>query len=200
MLRAHAGSVGVVPSPMDGCASYSACNKFTDGFVPMAKARSPMDALSERIFRSASHENLTILRNASYGAAAVCIATLVSLTQVGAKSLALSVSVYASAMALPLWLLIGGVIEHYITIGPTSYPHFEVTLKRFDSLLVSQVAMWATVASIGGVIYFLIPAAFWLFAASGTLAMVHQFLFNRRFAAWLASSQDASADPASRDV
>ena len=79
--------------------------------------------LTARVRRYPSHERLLLTRNLSYGAAAACLAVLVSLTQSGATGVALQISVYAASIALPVWLLVGAVYENYIYLGKPSYPH-----------------------------------------------------------------------------
>lgn len=141
------------------------------------------DRLNERIRRYASIERLMLMRNLGYGGAATCLVVLVGLAQVGAKELPLKVSVLSASIALPMWLLVGGIYEFYIFLGKRSYPHLRSPFAARFVLAVATIAGVGSVGATGGVIYFLMPIAAWAFAAAGVAAIilggVHQVFLAR---------------------
>jgi len=144
------------------------------------------DVLTERIRRYPSAERLTLLRNVGYGGAALCLAVLVGLTQVGAKDAALRLSVYSASIALPLWLLIGGLYEYCIFLGKQSYPHLRTTfMTRLVTglYLAASSAMFAITA---GIVWFLSSAAAYMLAASAFIAIIALAVFHAHLARWWA--------------
>src|SRR5882724_4807216 len=101
----------------------------------MSTRRSNIDKLHLRLRRYPSHERLVLLRNLGYGGAAICLAVLVGLTQVGAKDSALKITVICASVALPAWLMLGAIFEYYIFLGKESYPHLRTnSVNRFLQL------------------------------------------------------------------
>lgn len=150
----------------------------------MSTQPSKSDLLGARVRRYPSHDRLLLIRNLSYGAAAACLAVLAGLTQVGAKSIALQVSVYSASIALPIWLLIGAVYEYYIFLGKQSYPHLRTRFFMILVALTSAIASLGMVGMIVGIIWFLIPEAAYAFGLSALVAFVLGSAFQVHLARW----------------
>lgn len=145
---------------------------------------SKSDRLNERMRRYASHERLLLMRNLGYGASAACLVILVGLTQVGAKDIALMVSVYSASIALPVWLLIGAIYEHYLFLGKQSYPHLRTKFYYGLVGLAYTVAGLGIVVATGGIIWFLLPEAAYAFIASSLVAFMLGGIFQVHLARW----------------
>jgi hypothetical protein len=124
------------------------------------------------------------MRNLSYGAAAACLAVLAGLAQVGAKSEALQLSVYGAAIALPMWLLVGGIYEYYIFLGKQSFAHYRLAaVFRFIGvpLVIASIGSFSMTC---GIVWFLVPEAAYAFAASSGLAVAGGLAFQAHLANW----------------
>lgn len=150
----------------------------------MPQPPSKTDRLNERMRRYASVERLMLMRNCGYGGAAACLIVLVGLTQVGAKDMALRVSVFSASLALPMWLLLGGIYELYIFLGKQSYPHLRTKFSANFIGLIALTAGFGSVGAAGGVIWFLIPEAAWVFGAAVLVAVILAAIFNVFLARW----------------
>lgn len=124
------------------------------------------------------------MRNLGYGGAATCLVVLVGLAQVGAKDPALKISVLSAAVALPLWLLLGGIYELYIFLGKQSYAHLRTRFAVNFIGLVALAAASGSVGATGGVIWFLMPEAAWACAAVAIVAMLLAGIFHVFLARW----------------
>lgn len=134
--------------------------------------------------RYASHDRLLLLRNLGYGGAAVCLVVLVGLIQIGAKDIALKVSVYSASVALPFWLLIGAIYEYYIFLGKQSYPHLRT---KFVSSLVNfcfLIAGFGMIGATSGIVWFLLPEAAYAFGVSTLIAFSLGVIFQAQLARW----------------
>jgi len=150
---------------------------------------SPSSVLNERIRRYPSIDRLVLIRNFAYGAAAVCLAMLVGITQVGANDSSLHMSVYASILAMPLWVMIGAAVEYYILLGPSSYPHFRSSSQSVPAALALLVASGALWLAIVGVVHFLVPLAAWLFALVCLIVSLLYWRFHLNLADWLVHAE-----------
>lgn len=145
---------------------------------------SKSDRLVERMKRYVSHDRLLITRNLSYGAAAACLVILVGLAQISIHTTALEISVYSASIALPIWLLIGGVYEYYIFLGKQSYPHMRTKLfTRFVGVNFS-VAGLGTLGATGGIVWQELPKAIYAFGASALIALILIMAFQNHMAHW----------------
>ncbi len=124
------------------------------------------------------------MRNLGYGGAAACLVVLVGLAQVGAKDPALRISVFSASVALPIWLLLGGIYEFYIFLGKQSYPHLRTKFSVNLIGLITLMAGLGSVGATGGVIWFLIPEAAWVFGAVALVATLVGAMFNLVLARW----------------
>jgi len=131
-----------------------------------------------------SVERLMLMRNLGYGGAAACLVVLVGLTQVGAKDPALRVSVLSASVALPLWLLLGGIYEGYILLGKQSYAHLRTKFAANFIGLIALAAAAGSLGATGGVIWFLMPEAAWAFGAVAVVAIALAGIFNMFLARW----------------
>lgn len=69
----------------------------------------------------------------------------------------MKLSVYSASIALPAWLLIGGVYEYYIFLGTQSYPHLCSKFHAGSVGSCSFIASLGMFSEMGGVIWFLLP-------------------------------------------
>lgn len=92
---------------------------FTSTFAMVEGVKQPSktDRLATRMRRYASAEQLILMRNLGYGGAAACLVILVQLAQVGTGEIPLKVTVVATSVSLPLWLMLGATYELYIFLG-----------------------------------------------------------------------------------
>lgn len=132
----------------------------------------------------ASVERLMLMRNLGYGGAAACLVVLVGLTQIGAKVGSLQISVISTSVALPLWLLLGGIYEFYIFLGEQSYPHLRTKFAVGFLRIILTVAGLGSVGATAGVIWFLMPEAAWLFGTVCILVVVLGAVFQVLLARW----------------
>lgn len=124
------------------------------------------------------------MRNLGYGGAAACLVILFGLTQVSMKELCIKVSLISVSIALPLWLLLGIIYEYYIFLGKESYPHLRTKLTRRFVLTTASIAGVGIVLGIGGVIYFLMPEAAYIFVGVGFIAVVLGWVFQTLLMRW----------------
>lgn len=138
----------------------------------------------EIIRRQISPPFLALYRNASFGAAALCLGFLLGIAQVEAKSIALEISVFCAAAALPLWFLSGLIFECYLVLGEQSHEHLRSLFARGIVGAVWFLAITPVGTAVGGVIYFLNPEALWLFAGSVVVALLIYLGFSLHIASW----------------
>lgn len=159
-----------------------------------------IDAMHERLVSDVTVDRLALIRNSFFGGAAVCLAILIALTQVGANDPSLRFSVFASAFALPLWLLQGAIIEYYILLGPCSYSHYHRTMTARVTVFVMTVSIVALFAAVVAMINFLVPAAAWLFSGTCVTALYINKRFHISIATKLESSKNANSGAPSSEV
>ena len=141
------------------------------------------EQLDKRIVTSVA---ITQIRNSSFGSAAFCLVILLGLAQIEARNeIGLQLSMCSVALALPLWLLLGIIYEHYLALGERSYPHIDTPAIRNLTRWVGVFAGTGFVFAAGGLIYFLNLWAFWLFLATTVLGVLCWILFQRHLARWL---------------
>lgn len=150
----------------------------------MSQKTSPFDRLTERMKRYSSIERLLLMRNLGYGGAATCLVVLLSLTQVRANAIALKISAFSAAVALPMWLLLGAIYEIYIFLGKGSYGHLRTKSAANYIGLTSFVAGLGSFGAAGGVVWFLDPQAFYAFAATSVIATFVGIRFHIVIAQW----------------
>ena len=129
-------------------------------------------------------ERLLLLRNLGYGGAAASLVILVQLVQVGAKDFSLQLTVLALSVALPLWLSLGATYEFYIFLGKQSYPHLRTKFAKSFFGLIMFVAGIALVVAIGGIFWYLLPDAVWVYAVTSVLCVALVAVFNVLLARW----------------
>jgi hypothetical protein len=114
----------------------------------------------ERAFAgSLSKEKFELQRNLSFGGAALTAGTLVALTQVGTKAIALQIATVAASTSLPTWVALGFLYEMYLHLGPASYPHSATKLPLAISTALSWISSVGMLFTLGGIIWFLLPWA-----------------------------------------
>ncbi len=127
---------------------------------------------------------IALSRTLAFGAAAVCLAIVVQILQIGASDLPLMVSLYASAVAMPLWLCAGVCLECYLYFGPRSFAHYSLAFRSRAMKLIHFAAAASLFAAIAGVVYHLSVAAFWLFFVTTIVATVLYAAFFGNLANW----------------
>jgi hypothetical protein len=132
--------------------------------------------------RYPSESRFLLMRNLAYGSAAVCLVTLLQIIQIGAKDPALEISVYGTAVGMPLWVAVGSCYEYYILLGQKSYLHFHVAANYLSG--ISIIAGISLLTAIGGAIYYIVPDAIYAFATVGVLALVITLAFANHIAHW----------------
>ncbi len=135
--------------------------------------------LIQRLRRGADDKFISLMRTFALGSAAVCLAILTQILQVGATDIALLISVGACAIAMPLWVFYALSLESYLGLGPASLPHFDWIQNLSINKWVNGVGLIAVLIAIAGVFFHLSPVCFWLFAAATLVAIV---LFANYFA------------------
>jgi hypothetical protein len=73
---------------------------------------------------------LKLIRNTFLSGAAVCLASLLGILQVGASDEALRIAVYGAAIGMPSWLCAAGCYEAMLTLGPKSYEWLLMPIGR----------------------------------------------------------------------
>ena len=162
------------------------------------KISTTMDRFIARSQRAPTPESLAVSRNTSLGAAAACLVVLSQVIQVGAKDMALEVSVIASCVAMPLLIGVATIYELFIYLGSPSYEF--MARKQFVSILS---AMWgiggiAVFVTIGGAAYFLSANAFWVLISVTVVAFLVVAAFYQGFSAWWYGSAGPGRDEKER--
>lgn len=150
----------------------------------MSAENSKSDRFANRLRQNLSLERLMLMRNLGYGGAAACLVILLGLTQPDRKALCLKISVISVSFALPLWLLLGIIYEYYIFLGKESYSHLHTKLSRVFVLTTASIAGLGIVLGTGGVIYFLMPVATYVFAGVGFIAVIFGWVFQTYLMRW----------------
>ena len=88
------------------------------------------------LLRYMSESKLELMRNLSFAASGTLLANILLIAQIGIKDLPLRVSVFASAIALPIWIAHASIYEAYIFRGRSSYQHLR---SNFSIRLVSTL-------------------------------------------------------------
>lgn len=160
----------------------------------MSAQNSKSERFANRLRRYSSIERLMLMRNLGYGGAAACLVILLGLTQVGTKELCLKISVISVSLALPLWLLLGSIYEYYIFLGKESYPHLRTRLSLGFVGTTASIAGLGIVLGTGGVIYFLMPLAAYIFAGVGFMAVIFGVVFHMFLMRWWFSNTGPEPD------
>jgi len=147
----------------------------------------------ELLQRQISPPFLSLYRNLSFGTTAICLGLLIGIAQVEAKSLALEISVFCAAAALPLWFLSGTIFEYYLVLGEQSHEHLRTLFARGIVIGLWFLACGPVGVAVGGVIYFLNPWAFWLFGGSTVVAILIYLAFSFHIASWWSASDGSSS-------
>jgi len=152
--------------------------------APTKQTPGKFTRLTQRLQRYPSEGRLILGRNLALGAAAACLVILVQILQVGAKDEALTLSVVAIAVGIPLWFLIAVLYEYYIYLGARSYPHLRGRFAPHLVGVVGGVAGLALFAAVGGVIWHLVPDALFAFLGASAAALVLYYVFHATLARW----------------
>lgn len=125
-----------------------------------------------RLWQNLSESKIGLLRNLAFGGAGFSAANILILVQVGAKDVSLHVSLFASVVALPLWVSLATIYEDYIFYGRQSYSHLrsDFTINLVGSLfaisgfsLILAVAALAWHISVASAILFIFTCIISLF-------------------------------------
>jgi hypothetical protein len=146
-----------------------------------------MHHMLRHLLSQTSAERLGIVRNTYLAASALSTAILVALTQVGAKEIALKITVVGCAISTPVWLCLAAVVEVYLHMGEEAFPHLNQwrTSRTYASL--QYLAAFALFISLCGIVYYLLPWALVPFIAASAMGLVLLFLTYVRLARWWAS-------------
>ena len=154
----------------------------------MSRKPSTLKQLNEHIKRQhPTVEFVTLYRNMGFAAAAICLVVLLGIAQIKTTTtltIALKISVFSASVALPLWLLLGIIYEYYIALGERSYVHLQTLFARSFLILVVLVGSAGLIGATCGVIYFLDPAAMWLFVLLVSAVAFCQVWFHTKLADW----------------
>lgn len=158
------------------------------------KTPSNFDRLLERASRYPSESRLSLVRNLSYGAAAVCMVILVETLEVGVKSDALEVALIGAAVGIPLWIAVGTMYELYLNLGKQSYPHIRTMPAQVIIAFVMLPACFAILSCVGAVLWHLSMFAFVAFSAVVIVAFAATLIFAYQMANWWFSKDGPNAD------
>ena len=150
----------------------------------MPDPNSSTERFKKRLRRYSSLDRLMITRNFSYGGAVTCLIILLELLQVGSKVTSLQISTLSISFALPFWILLGGFYEYYIFLGKESYAHLRTNLSINFVNTILGLACLGTVLAIGGIFYFLMPIAAYVFVFFGFVAVIIGGLFQFYLEKW----------------
>ncbi len=143
-----------------------------------------LKGLERAFLQTMSKEKFELQRNLSFGGAALAAGTLVALTQVGTKAVALQIATVAASTSLPTLVALGFLYEIYLHLGSASYPHSSTKFPLAISRILSWISMLGLLSTLGGVIWFLLPWAIAAFAFGVLLASVLFSLFIYQLARW----------------
>jgi hypothetical protein len=111
-----------------------------------------------------SESKLSLMRSLSFGAAGILVANTLLLAQIGAKDVSLEVSLFASVVALPLWVAQAAIWEAYIFHGQRAHPHLRADTTINTLMVLFVVAGFGVFFAIAALVWHLSPAAAILFA------------------------------------
>ncbi len=121
--------------------------------------------------RYPSESKFLMYRNLSYGAAGIHLLIIILLAQIWSESQALRVSLYSSALGMPIWLGLGGIYESYILLGRKSYSHFNSELGQSFYSFCYTIAGISLIISLCSIIYFLDHNALWYFGLGAAIML-----------------------------
>jgi hypothetical protein len=130
-----------------------------------------------KLWRYMSESKLSLMRALSFGAAGVLVANTLLLAQIGAKDVPLDVSLFASIVALPLWVAQAAIWEAYIFHGQRAHPHLRGNFTINTLMVLFAVAGLGVWLALAALVWHLSPAAAVLFAVmclvAFTMIVVH---------------------------
>ncbi len=140
--------------------------------------------LVQRLQRGAGDKFISLSRTFAFGGAAVCLAILTQILQVGATDIALLISVGACAIAMPLWIFLGLLLESYLHLGPASFPQFALIQTVSIIKWANALGLIAILVAIAGVFFYLSLICFLLFIAATLVAVILYANFFTSVAVW----------------
>lgn len=150
------------------------------------------NAMITRLVKHTNAEEVGTVRNTFLAAAALSTAILVALTQVGVKATALKIAVIGCSLAAPIWVCLAGILEVYLHIGESSFPHLRQFRVDKTFTILQAVAGVALFVALCCVIYFLLPFAASVFVVSSLMSLVYVGVIYTRLASWLSNVEDQS--------
>jgi hypothetical protein len=102
-----------------------------------------------------SESKLNLMRNLAFGAAGVLVANILLLAQIGARDGSLEVSLFASAVGLPIWVSHASILESYIFHGERAFEHLRSDFTINILVIQFMFGGLVIVTAIGSVIWHL---------------------------------------------
>ena len=126
----------------------------------------------EPVTRRMSETYLNQMRSAAIGGGSFSAAVILVLLQVGLSSVALTVSFYAAAIGIPIWIVVWQYVQPYILYGPVSYDHFRKASSLGVAVLLAVLGLVAISVSFVSLIWHMSACAAVIFAILCLFAVV----------------------------
>lgn len=165
------------------------------------KTRLIIETIRTTSLHFSSGDHFSSFRSICYSAAATCLVALLALTQIPeeARHADFKVSLYAGAIALPIWLGLGMIIDNYLWLGQNSYDHFNTIFMRRSISALRLAAAAATVACVGAAIHIESAIACDIFIATGILMYGFAHLQAFAFISWCSANGKFEGTPSKSD-
>jgi hypothetical protein len=134
---------------------------------------SAKDQIKARLASSITDERTILVRNTFLAGSALATAILVALTQVGAKEIALKVTVVACSITAPTWLCLAACLEAYLHLGDDLEGQLLMLRTSKVYVLLQVVGGIALYVALCGVVSFLLPWALYVFIAASAIGAVY---------------------------
>jgi uncharacterized membrane protein len=152
-------------------------------------------SLAERMNSEPTEARLAMTRNMYFGAAGVCLLVLTLLVEVGGGTLALRLSLLASAVGIPVFVLLGKIHEYYIILGERSYAHLRLVRTQALIGFLVMIGGFALLVAVAGLLHASYPPATKVFIVAIVVAGLIQAWFHLRLERWFAQQDDQPPTP-----
>jgi cobalamin synthase len=145
--------------------------------------------------RTADHlRGAEVGRSGSYGAAAVCLAVLLGVLQIGITSDPLRVAVLAASIGAPLWVAMATGYDSYVSAHPSTAKGHTAAIAHFLGPLFVISGLCLTTA-VGAVAWHLDTWAGIAFASTSVVALVFGYRQHESMEKWIHTNIEKGSQP-----
>ncbi|BDB29229.1 hypothetical protein CTP10_R66420 (plasmid) [Cupriavidus sp. P-10] len=151
------------------------------------------DAVLKAFAAEHSHDQFSINRSASLGAAGVCVAIALTMVQTQLRTNDAVASIICSCIAIPLFLLSAFINEYFLFLGEKSYGFYEHV--RVPLRLINASAGGLLLISFAYASHSVSSYAFYVVLVASVAAAVGFGRFHRKLESWLAKQAIGRLEP-----